>query len=36
VEAVVAIVHDGQLPALIGEALMARERKPEKPHPAVR
>ncbi len=33
VEAAVAIVHDGQLPALIGEALMARERKPEKPHP---
>lgn len=33
VEAVVAIVHDGQQPALIGEALMARERKPEKPHP---
>lgn len=29
VEAVVAVVHDGQLPVLIGEALMARERKPE-------
>lgn len=33
VEAVVAVVHDGQLPALIGEALMARERKPEKSRP---
>lgn len=33
VEAVVAVVHDGQLPALIGEALMARERKPEKSGP---
>ncbi|MDO5711029.1 MAG: NAD(P)H-dependent glycerol-3-phosphate dehydrogenase [Micrococcales bacterium] len=29
-EAVVAVVHDGQQPALIGDALMARERKPEK------
>lgn len=33
VEAVVAVVHDGQLPVLIGEALMARERKPEKTPP---
>lgn len=33
VEAVVAVVHDGQLPALIGDALMARERKPEKSGP---
>ncbi len=29
-EAVVAVVHDGQRPDLIGDALMARERKPEK------
>ena len=29
-EAVVAVVHDGQQPALMADALMARERKPEK------
>lgn len=29
-EAVVAIIHDGQRPALMADALMARERKPEK------
>jgi glycerol-3-phosphate dehydrogenase (NAD(P)+) len=29
VESVVAVVHDGQLPSLIGEALMSRERRAE-------